>query len=493
MDSIIDSQTVVTVPLIIRGRIIEDNLIEFGGRRGGVTLMTPDVNKYVDEITLRNPADLRDWYSLEMEEILDFLEELGSRLSPSTNPHIRRALEASIAASSGLTPEPLRFMYESQRHMLKKERVKEMIEGVFHEPYLERWVSHQRLDRTIKVRAFGSRMVHINPGNGIAIALQSIMNTALLRGDSIIKSPSNDPFTATAIALTLIEMAPNHPLTKHITVCYWKGGDEAFERRLYRPNNIEKIVAWGGLSSMKHVRGYIGPGVDLIALDPKNSCSLIGAEAFDSDDTMRRAASLLARDVGAFNQEGCANSRVAYVESGIDEKDIEELNRFGQMVFEELLRLPSEISSNDHPNFSAVLRDEIGGIRNNPYFKVFGCKANEGGVIVSQETEQVEFAIHISGRVVNIVPVNKIEEAYDIGITIDTQTVSIYPESLKDKVRNECAWRGAQRLTSLGCSSSLSFAQPHDAIEPMRRMARWLVIEDFREEDFGNSGLFKVE
>jgi Acyl-CoA reductase (LuxC) len=490
MNDIAVNQTVITVPLIIRGRFIEDNLVEFGGRRGGLMFRTPDVNQYFDQIVLRNPADMRDWYAMEMDEILDYLEELGSRLSPATNPHIQRALEASVA-TSGISPDSLRFMYENQRHVLKKTRTREMIDAVFGEPYLEQWVNHRRSDRSIKVRAFGSRMVHINPGNGIAIALQSIMNTALLRGDSIIKSPSNDPLTATAIALTMIEMAPNHPLTKHVTVCYWKGGDEAFERRLYRPANIEKIVAWGGVSSMKHVRGYIGPGVDLIALDPKNSCSLIGAEAFASDETMRRVASLLARDCGAFNQEGCANSRTAYVECGTGEHNIEKLNRFGKALYEELLQLPAELSSNNHPNFSPMLRDEIDAIRGSPYFQVIGCKANEGGVLVSQESEPVEFAELLSGRVLNLVPVDKIEDAYD-WINIDTQTVSIYPDLLKDKVRDECAWRGAQRLTSLGWSAAMSFSQPHDAIEPLRRMARWVVIEDFGDEKFGDSGLFNA-
>ena len=35
--------------------------------------------------------------------------------------------------------------------------------------------------------------------------------------------------TALAIARTLADVAPNHPLTKHLTVAYWKGGDTAVE------------------------------------------------------------------------------------------------------------------------------------------------------------------------------------------------------------------------------------------------------------------------
>ena len=56
-------------------------------------------------------------------------------------------------------------------------------------------------------------------------------NTALTKGDSLIKLPSNDPLTACAIVRTMIEMAPDHPVTRHMTVAYWKGGDEVLERR----------------------------------------------------------------------------------------------------------------------------------------------------------------------------------------------------------------------------------------------------------------------
>jgi hypothetical protein len=483
-----DQMTTFTVPMILRGEVIVDNLIEFNGRRGGVSLRSPDVSAYLDRIVLKDPGDVRDMHALSMSEILDFLDTLGSRLSPSTNDHMAEALEVSIAVS-GQSPEPLRFMYENQRHALRRERVEELITAVFGARYLEEWVSESRSDRTIKVRALGSRMVHINPGNGIAIALQSVMNTALLRGDSIIKSPSNDPLTAAAIARTMIDMAPDHPITKHITVCYWKGGDERFERRLYRPSNVEKIVAWGGAASMKHVRGYIGPGIDLIALDPKESCSLIGGEALVSETTMREVAANLAIDFGAFNQEGCASTRTAYIVSGTGGDEIAKVNQFAECVYDELQKLPVTLSSNEHPDFSLTLRAEMEGIRYNPFYKIIGCKANEGGLIVSQESEPVDFSEHLSGRVLNLVPVDRIEDAYH-GITVHTQTVSIFPESLKDTVRDECAWRGAQRLTSLGCSIALSFAQPHDSIEPLRRMARWVVIEDFAADQIGNSGLF---
>ena len=107
----------------------------------------------------------------------------------------------------------------------------------------------------------------------------SVVNTAILRGDAIIKTPSNDPFTALGIAETMCDIEPGHPITRHLTVGYWKGGDTGLEEKLYQPHNIEKIVAWGGFNSVKHVTKYIQPGLELISMDPKRSSSIVGAAA----------------------------------------------------------------------------------------------------------------------------------------------------------------------------------------------------------------------
>jgi acyl-CoA reductase-like NAD-dependent aldehyde dehydrogenase len=161
----------------------------------------------------------------------------------------------------------------------------------------------------------------------------TILRSALTRSDAIIKAPSNDPLTAMAIARTLCDIAPDHPVTRHLVVAYWKGGDEQVEEQLYRPENIEKIVAWGGLASVKHVTRYIQPGLELIALDPKRSATIIGPEAFDNEETLREVAVRAACDVGTGNQEGCVNARVIYVMSGTDPAGLDKANRLGELVY----------------------------------------------------------------------------------------------------------------------------------------------------------------
>ncbi len=473
------------IPLIVRGDVIREPLVRFDARHQRIALLTPDVNRHFDRIILKNPGDLADLYDLTFGEILDYLKELGERLAPKINAHIRTAIEIA-AATTGHSPEMLNYMYGNMPRILRPDFVKEAVEQMIGVRFLDGWVSTKLSDRTTDVRAFGARSVHINAGNGAVITLQGVMMNAVLRSDAIMKNPSNDPYTGTAIALTMIEMAPRHPLTKHLTVAYWKGGDSAFEKRLFRPNHVEKIVAWGGFASMQHIRGYLGPGMDLIALDPKISGSIIGKEVFESADSMRLVAEKLAKDVGYFNQEGCISSRIAYVESGTDEGGIRNLNRLGEMVFDAVQELPSSLSS-AHPAFDPILKEEMSAIRFSDAYKIVGGQASEGAVIISQTNEVVDFSERLACRVVNLVPVDRIAEAV-ARVSIHTSAIGIYPDSLKRKIRDECALRGAQRLTSLGFATAEGAAQPHDAIEQLRRMARWIVVENFDENQHENTG-----
>lgn len=466
-----------TIPLIIRGRVIEDHLVRFEARRGVIAFHAPDVCAYFDDIVLRDPAGLSDLYSISLDEIIGYLADLGTRLSPDANAHVARAIDMGIL-TSGLSAGALRGMYCAMAANLNARFLREVVEQNIGSRFLEGWDKRSLDECEVSIRAFGSRTVHLNAGNGPAVALFGLINGSLLRCDNIIKSPSNDPFTAVAIALTMIEMAPDHPLTKHMTVAYWKGGDVAFEKRLYQPNVIDKIVAWGGQSSMDSIRGYLQPGLDLIALDPKISASIIGSEALATDESMDQTAERLARDFGYFNQEGCVSARIAYVASGTDAEGVQRLDTLGKKVFAALKNLPAHLST-PHPAFDPILREEIEGIRYSDGYRVIGCKGNDGGVIVSQNNEPVDFRDRLACRVINLVPIDDVAEAIAY-LTVHTQTVGVYPNDLKIAIRDRCLLQGVQRLTDLGCATFEGMAYPHDGLELMRRMARWGVMESFQ-------------
>ncbi len=466
-----------SVPLIIRGNIIEDSDVEHGGRGGSATFAAPDVTRYAETLGLADPGDMADLYTLSFEDILDYLSDLAPRLAPAVNPWMEQAFELSCR-TSGLGRDILAAMYATMGDALDRAKLREVAENAIGIDHLEGWVE-KPLDGGLKarVRAFGARSVHIVAGNAPGTSLLTVARNAITRGDAIIKTPSNDPLTAAAIARTMIEMAPGHPLTRHLSVAYWKGGDTRIEEALYRHTRIEKIVAWGGMASISHIAKYVGPGVELVALDPKLSSTIIGNDAFADDTILREVAAALAIDGGGLNQEGCVNARVVWVQSGTDSAGIERLNRLGQMTFDAIQALPRHLSG-PAVRLDAGLADEVEGLQlaGDDFYRIFGG-GREGAVIVSQIDEPVDFAPKLTNRVLNLVPMDDIEPAIR-AVNSYTQTIGIWPESLKREIRERLAIQGAQRLVTLGHAIGMPGHGIQDAIEPWRRMCRWIVEEE---------------
>lgn len=462
--------------MIIRGRQIDDDLLEFGGRGGDMRFASPDASKYIDQLVMGNAGRLADLYDLSFDDILDYLEALGDRLDLDTNPHLKRACELSYLTAP-TTPPIVDASFRGLKRLFTREAVTEVAERSVGIPYLEGWVEEEMSNGVrLQTRCFGARTLHIVAGNSPMISGMSIIRNAILRSDAIIKAPSNDPFTAIAIAQTMIDVDPDHPITKHLSVAYWRGGDTAFEQKIYQPHHVEKIIAWGGFASVKHVTQYIQPGLELISLDPKRSVSVIGAEAFESDAKLDEAALRLAADFGGINQVGCVNARVVYVLSGTDEDGLARANKLGERAYAALARLPEQLSTKPK-SYDRDLKAHVDALRlDDEWYRVFGGEDDEGAVIVSQLSAPVDFAAKLNDRTANIVPVDTLEEALG-AFNSYTQTVGIYPESLKADLIDIIPLYGAQRIVSLGYAVSGTTAGPQDGIEPLRRMGKWIANE----------------
>ncbi len=473
-------QNVEIAPAIIRGQIIRSDLVKFGGRNGDLEFLAPDPATIVNRLPLGNPNLLTDVYSLSVDDILDYLEELGKLLDVAKNEHLQAALDLTLQTAP-MTPPLLRRQYARIPSLFAREELEDMVAQIGRN-YLDGWVLDRTTSRGAKrhVRAFGARALHIVAGNSPVLSAVTIIRNSVARGDAIIKAPSNDPFTGIAIARTMIDFAPDHPLTKHISIAYWKGGDDAFESKLYQPHNIEKIVAWGGFASVKHVAKYIQPGLELISLDPKRSISIIGPEAFDSEAAMDDVAQRVASDFGGQNQEVCASARVVYVLSGSDDDGVGKAEALAERAYDKLLGLPEHLSTKPKGGINRDLMSSLDAASlMDDFYTVVGTQDNEGGVIVSKLPEPVDFAPSLTNRVANFVPVDSID---DVIPRIDAycQTIGIYPEALVPEIQDRLALAGGQRLVSLGyaAGAATGFGAPQDGIEPVRRLCKWIYREE---------------
>ena len=337
--------TIFNIPIISRGRIIEPgaDAIEFGGR-AGAKFRCPNPHNHIRDLVLGDASRLSDLQNTPMAHILDFLAEIGPRITLD-NPYMQEAFELSLEAG-GLTEPVLRDVYGQLPRMFNRKHLETLVERTVGSAYLDGWVSQGTgAQARFRIRAVGTRNLHITAGNVPVVGAITIIRSALTKSDCLIKLPSNDPLSANAIARTMIDIDPSHPVTKHVAVAYWKGGDEAMESQICRTSRIDKITAWGGMSSMKHIQKFLSPGIDLVALNPKLSISIVGHEALDDKDAMKKAAYGIAVAAGRLNQTACVNTRVVYVESDTDEESLKRVVDLGEEIYEAFQRLPSNVST----------------------------------------------------------------------------------------------------------------------------------------------------
>ncbi len=473
----------IDIPIIARGRIImptEDDSMEFAGRTGA-NFRSPDPHRHIHDLVLGNPVLLSDLQATPVREIIDFLAEVGKRMSLDNNPWLQQSFELALKAG-GLTEPVLRGVYDDMPHMFDPRAMTELADKSVGIDYLDGWVPADGPYSNVRVRAVGTRQLHITAGNVPVVAALTIVRAALTKSDCLIKSPSNDPLTANAIARTLIDIDANHPVTKHIAVAYWKGGDESMDSQIVRTSRIDKITAWGGMSSVRHIQKFLSPGIDLTALNPKFSMSVIGKEALESEAAMEEAATGIAVISGFYNQTACANTRIVYVESDTSDASLEKVIALGKKIVAAFKLLPPVIST-PSPTRNRELEAELSAIElDEDSYYVEGDTLG-GGVVVSRFADRIDFYGDLNNRIVNLVPV---ENLLDVVKWCDdtTQTVGVYPESLRDRLLDPFALAGVQRMVSLSGGDPMQIfkdmhtlppGMPHDGIEPMRRNVRWVI------------------
>ena len=237
----------------------------------------------------------------------------GPGARPRRNPHLQVAHDAALLA----TPLPPALL-QNYRSCCRCSTARSC--GRWSTPGRDRlpegWVEQTLVDgRQQRIRAFGSRALHIRR------ATAPVSGVSVLRTVSPAATPSSrrrrttrSPRSPSPARWPTSTRPPAHEAPRGRLL---EGRRHRVEERLYRPEHVEKIVAWGGFASVKHVTRYLQPGLEMIALDPKRSASIIGPEAFGA--TRRCARWRAGRRRRRHPQPGGLRlARVIYVLSGTD-------------------------------------------------------------------------------------------------------------------------------------------------------------------------------
>jgi hypothetical protein len=461
----VKSRAATPTPFFIRGRVVEGSEVRHKSRDLGVDFVTPKIDLDALIAPRTEPGPLFD---VKLDEILDFLVETGHAMRRDKYGYLREAVDR-ISATNVMP----RVMIDSQVRMaadyLHKGRLLEYAErNLGNVKLLDEWVPNvDSTGRRSFTRAFPPRLIHVLPGNSPMVSVQSIALGSMVKAVNLFKMGSSDPFMAVAILRTMLDVDPNHPVPRSISAVYWRGGDEAVERAIYRPQYFDKIVAWGGGDAISNVIKYLMPGLQLVSFDPKTSISMIGREAYESDEILDEVATRAAHDVGMSNQEACVCSRVLFVEG-----DRAQVDRLCDRIHQKLVA--QNAVSGKAPPLPRDLAEEVETFRMmDDDFGVWGV--GDGSGLVVRSDEPVDF--HPINKTANVVPVKTLKAALKY-VNVATQTVGVYPPARQVELRDGLAAGGAQRVVRLGDAGGQSVGAPHDAMYIMHRFVHWIVHED---------------
>jgi len=464
----------LSAPFFLRGELLEGSDSIQRSRDLGVDFATPAVD--LDRV-IHPRTEVPPLLNVPLAEIIDFLVETGQRLRDPGNPHMQECFDR-MASTHILPRSVVETVTQYAIAYLDRRILMAEVKQNFPDPRaLDEWVPKEDFTgRRSFVRAFGPRLIHVLPGNSPGVAVKSVAQGAMVKAVNLFKMSSADPFTMVAILRTMADIDPGHAIVRSMSAIYWRGGDHRIENTLYRPQYFDKIVAWGGGDAINNVIKYIGPGFQLVSFDPKTSISMVGREAFESEETLEAAADLASMDVMMLNQEACAASRYQFVEGSREEVD-----RFCE-AFQRRIAERAAASGDCRP-LDADMREQIESmILMDDDYRVFGETDGRGVVIHSEEP--VDF--HPINKTANVVRVASLDDAMKY-VNVATQTVGFYPFHRMADYRDRLASGGAQRITHLGEAGPSTIGNPHDAMYPLHRFVHWMAHEDGCEPQHGRS------
>ncbi|MDO8491003.1 MAG: acyl-CoA reductase, partial [Dehalococcoidia bacterium] len=288
-------------------------------------------------------------YALPVEDILDYLGLLSAALAD--NQRLVSRVREICRLTSELPDALLDGWFDTFPVVFNREAARAMIDnelslwGIQGSRLLNGWVEAPsmpvpgvvsslaggiRRDGTpperaaTLIRAMPTRQLHIAAGNAPEIPVICALRAILTKSAAVVKCPHGTTLGGALLSLAAAVAAPDHPITRSLSLVYWQGGDETIESALFLPNAFDRIIVWGSSETVASVQSRT-PFTRVISFNPRYSVSLIGRESFGDD--LEDVAARACMDSLIHNQKACTSSLVHYVEGSE-----EQANLYGETV-----------------------------------------------------------------------------------------------------------------------------------------------------------------
>ena len=450
----------IELPIIIEGKKIyaddkrEKYVIHY---ENDVEVSIPKVTK--EEIEQIKRSDKFKLSKLPLQEITSFFVKVGRywRIHHDKNPIYNEALENLSSINSYDIKMAIRELNIIGSACTQLAGMHDLVDLELGDRfYLDEWIP--RGDALVHVQPLGN-VLNVMVGNVPVSSVMSLLRTTLTKNNNIVKIAKRDPITLIYFVMSMIDINPEHEVTKSMNVVYWPGGSDVEDEFI---DFVDGICVWGGENAVKGIRSKVKRNINILEFGPKMSYALVGKESTLNE----KVAIDLAHDISLYNQEACFCPQIAFVE-GDYKKFCENLGT-GLSLYSKLF--PKGYVSID--KLAHVMRTKLEALFQNN--EVISDETNDWHIIIIDDLKQINE--HPLTRVIFVKPVNDIKECLDY-INPNIQTIGISPWIRNVEIRDEATLKGASKITEIGLVEALRNGATHDNIYPMQQLVRWVCVE----------------
>lgn len=313
------------------------------------------------------------------------------------------------------------------------------------------------------IRAMPTRQLHITAGNAPSIPIVSALRLLLTKSVGVIKLPAGAILPGALFALVLATVVPDHPLTQHLSMVYWQGGDESVEQALFMPNAFDRIIVWGAPGAVTAVQSK-ALFTKTLAFNPRYGISLIGREAFS--DNLAIVVGQAALDTLINNQKACNAAQIHYVEGTLEQANI---------YAEQLRTVLSQWDTTAPQPVAPAARGQLKRMKRGKYasatwhLNTKGGEFQSGVVVMPDEFDILD---HPMCRLVIVRCVDSLQAVFPY-LHAGISTVGIYPEARRLALRDALAARGVSSILPLGQCERFYAGMPHDGMLVLSQLVEW--------------------
>jgi long-chain-fatty-acyl-CoA reductase len=420
----------------------------------GLTVEIPRPS--ADDIAAILKATNEELRALPLDDILIFLDEVGKRWSDPEYP-LRKEAQAAAVQVTGYNPRIVGYDFFVVAAGLSRSKMYDFVACDLGDPYLlDEWRPVQSCWRRVAPRG---RVLHVMVGNVPMAALFTMARSIVTKNQTVAKVPKRDLVTSLFFALACLDVDPDHPVSRSLSVLYWEAGSD-IEDALVRASDV--VCVWGQQEAVDSLKGRMRYGQQFLEFGPRRSLHLIGRDTEDWDYAAMKAA----YDISIYDQEACFSPQVAFVETPVEpfiDAIVPWLDRYTQA-------LPRGVYSPDAQAHVAQRRGEaeMAGWR-------VEAGANAGWTVIETPGPMV-IDDHPLSRTLYVFPVENLSDALP-WLGPNVQTATLHPFDRLQELGSGLVEHGVERIVETGRAGRPRPGFTHDGFIPLAHMVRWVTAE----------------